>query len=114
VSYARGDVVLVKFPDSNLITFKRRPALVIQDPLIPTGLSQVILALITSNLLRTGQTRVRVDAATARGKAMGLLNDSVIVTDNVTTVSTQAVIKTIGKCPIMGLVGAALRKTLGL
>lgn len=47
--YSRGDVVLL-FPDSNLNTAKRRPALVIQADNLSTGLSQTIVAMITSNL----------------------------------------------------------------
>lgn len=38
--YKRGDVVLVLFPDSNLRTAKRRPALVIQADNLNTGLRQ--------------------------------------------------------------------------
>jgi mRNA-degrading endonuclease toxin of MazEF toxin-antitoxin module len=38
--YKRGDVVLVLFPDSNLRTPKRRPALVIQADNLATGLPQ--------------------------------------------------------------------------
>ncbi|MFO5476283.1 MAG: type II toxin-antitoxin system PemK/MazF family toxin, partial [Dolichospermum sp.] len=47
--YNRGSVVLVLFPDSNLKTAKRRPALVVQSNNIGTGLSQTIIAMITSN-----------------------------------------------------------------
>jgi mRNA-degrading endonuclease toxin of MazEF toxin-antitoxin module len=36
--YNRGDVVLVLFPESNLRTAKRRPALVVQADNLATGL----------------------------------------------------------------------------
>jgi hypothetical protein len=42
----RGDVVLVLFPDSNLRTSKRRPALVIQADRLGLGLPQTIVAMI--------------------------------------------------------------------
>ncbi len=42
--YKRGDVVLVLFPDSNLRTAKRRPALVIQANNLNTSLRQTIVA----------------------------------------------------------------------
>ena len=42
MSYRRGDVVLVLFPDSNLRTAKRRPALVVQADDLRTGLPQLI------------------------------------------------------------------------
>ena len=31
--YRRGDVILVRYPDSNLVTYKKRPALVVQADL---------------------------------------------------------------------------------
>lgn len=46
----RGDVILVLFPNSDLRTAKLRPALVVQADNLHTGLSQVIVAMITSNL----------------------------------------------------------------
>ena len=48
----RGDFVLVLFPNSNLLTAKRRPAVVIQADQLQTGLPQTIVAIITSNLSR--------------------------------------------------------------
>lgn len=47
--YRRGDVILVLFPDSNLRTAKRRPALIVQADDLRTGLPQVIVAMVTSN-----------------------------------------------------------------
>jgi mRNA interferase MazF len=59
--YSRGDVVLVLYPDSNLRTAKRRPALVVQADNLQTGLPQLILAMISSNLTRPGHaSRVAV------------------------------------------------------
>jgi mRNA interferase MazF len=53
----RGDVVLVLFPDSNLKTAKRRPALVVQANQLGTGLPQTLIAMITSNPVRAPATR---------------------------------------------------------
>jgi mRNA interferase MazF len=59
--YNQGDVVLVLYPDSNLRTAKRRPALVVQADELQTGLPQRIVAMITSNMDRAGHgSRVRV------------------------------------------------------
>lgn len=55
--FRRGDVVLVRYPHSDLITYKKRPALVVQDETVETGLRQRLVAPITSNLRRTGETR---------------------------------------------------------
>jgi mRNA interferase MazF len=57
----RGDVVLVFFPDSNLQTAKRRPALIIQADNLQTNLPQNVLAMITSNMARANHpSRVSV------------------------------------------------------
>ena len=49
--YKRGDVVLVLYPDSNLRSAKRRPALVVQADNLGTGLNQTILAMILATWL---------------------------------------------------------------
>jgi mRNA interferase MazF len=106
--------VLVAYPNSDLKTFKKRPALVVQNSRVKTDLSQIVVALITSNLSRTGTTRVRIDQHSAAGKSMRLLADSVVVCDVLQTVVTRAALKVIGNCPIMDKVDTALRTTLDL
>lgn len=110
----RGDVVLVRFPNSDLQTYKKRPALVVQRDGLSTRIPQRIIALITSNLSRTGPTRIAVSRSTPEGVRMGLLMDSVIVTDNLATVQEREIDKVIGQCPVMPQVAAALKTTLGL
>ena len=57
----KGDVVRVLFPNSNQITSKRRPALVVQTDNLNTGLRQTILAMITSNMVRANHpSRVEI------------------------------------------------------
>lgn len=113
-AYRRGDIVLVRFPHSDLATYKKRPALVVQGNDVETGISQTIVALLTTNLGRTGPTRVRFGKASAEGRAMGLLSDSVVVTDNLATILFREIEKAIGTCPRMREVDTALRQTLGL
>lgn len=73
-AYKRGDVVLVLFPHSNLRTAKTRPALVVQADNLQTGLSQVIVAMITSRLFRAHHpSRVTVLLSTPEGWQSGLL-----------------------------------------
>ena len=110
----RGDVILVRYPDSNLRTYKKRPALVVQADGLNTGLRQRIVALITSNMNRRGPTRVAVRRNTALGCNMGLLTDSVVVTDNLATVLEREIDQVIGDCTSMPCVEGALRKTLAL
>src|SRR5439155_26188839 len=113
-TYKRGDIILVRFPNSDLVTYKKRPALVIQDETLDTGLSQRLVAMITSNLTRVGETRVVIRKDTPAGQAMGLISDSVIVADNIATVREREIDKTLGRCPSMLEVDAALRKALRL
>jgi mRNA-degrading endonuclease toxin of MazEF toxin-antitoxin module len=37
--FKRGDVILVKFPYSDLVRYEKRPALVVEDETVETGLS---------------------------------------------------------------------------
>jgi mRNA interferase MazF len=113
-SYKRGDVILVRYPNSDLKTYKKRPALVIQSDRIETGLPQQIVALITSNLSRTGSTRVLVERNSPVGQQMGIQTDSVIMTDNLATVLEREIDQLIGNCPILEQVDLALKTTLDL
>ena len=111
----RGDVVLVLFPNSDLVTFKRRPALVVQADGLNTGLPQIIIAMITSNLARRGHpSRVFISLAAAEAQGSGLLTDSIIMTDNLATGLDKAVISKLGQLADMKAVDAALKVSLAL
>ncbi len=72
--YKRGDIVLMLFPHSDLRTAKTRPALVVQADNLQTGLPQIIVAMITSRMLRSQhQSRVIVQLPTLEGQQSGLL-----------------------------------------
>lgn len=115
MNYKCGDIVLVLFPDSNLRTTKRRPALVVQADNLETGLNQVIVAMITSNLARANHpSRIAVDLQTPAGQDSGLRLDSVIMTDNLSTVITSAIDRKIGIWTEMVAVKTALSHTLGI
>ncbi|MEL7068171.1 MAG: type II toxin-antitoxin system PemK/MazF family toxin [Cyanobacteria bacterium J06581_3] len=115
MTYKRGDIVLVLFPDSNLRTAKRRPVLVIQADDLNTGLSQTIVAMVTSNLSRASHpSRVSVDLKTPEGKKSGLLLPSVIMTDNLATVLYSAIDRRIGFWSKMATVDSALLRTMGI
>ncbi|HEY5040771.1 MAG TPA: type II toxin-antitoxin system PemK/MazF family toxin [Verrucomicrobiae bacterium] len=111
----RGDVVLVLFPNSDLRTAKRRPALVIQRDHLNNGLSQIIVAMISSNLARRGHTsRIFVSRDSAEGKTAGLRLDSVIMADNLATILETEMDAILGDLPDMKLVNEALKHTLAL
>jgi mRNA interferase MazF len=111
----RGDVVLVLFPDSNLRTSKRRPALVVQADRSGADLAQTIVAMITSNMARAGPlSRVEVRVGSENAKGSGLLTDSVIMTDNLATIHYSEIDRIIGTFTRMKEVDAALRVTFAL
>lgn len=113
--FRRGDVVLVLFPDSNLRTAKRRPALVVQATNLGTGLPQTIIAMITSNQARAGHSsRVVVPLSSEAGRRAGFLTDSVVMTDNLATVRDSEIDRVIGSLNDMSVVNEALRHTLAL
>jgi mRNA interferase MazF len=113
-SLRRGDIVLVLYPNSDLRTAKTRPAVVVQADRLQTGLHQVVLAMITSRMDRSGHpSRVRLLLASPSGRNSGLLRDSVVMTDNLATVLETALERHIGSVS-MSDVDAALRHTLGL
>jgi mRNA interferase MazF len=112
--YKRGDIVLVLFPHSNLKTAKVRPALVVQADNLQTGLSQLIVAMITSRMFRANHPcRVSVQLSSPEGQQSGSLTDSVVMTDNLATVAEPEIDRTIGSLPTEKT-DIALRHTLGL
>lgn len=113
--FSRGDVVLVLYPDSNLRTAKRRPALVIQADNLQTGLPQIIIAMISSNMTRAGHpSRATVLRSSSEAQQMALRTDSVILTDNLATVLETEIDRRLGKMSDTTPVDSALRHTLGL
>ncbi|GBF83250.1 type II toxin-antitoxin system PemK/MazF family toxin [Aphanothece sacrum] len=110
----RGDVVLVLFTNSDLTTAKTRPALIVQADDLNTGLSQVIIAMITSQLSRANHpSRVTILLDSLNGQNSGLLANSVVMTDNLATVKLPAIYRVIGYLSTEEI-DQALRYTLSL
>lgn len=75
---------------------------------------QVIVAMISSNRARVPHPcRVSITKDSPEGKAAGLLTDSVVMTDNLTTIAHSEIDRAIGSLP-MGDIQTALRHTLAL
>lgn len=111
----RGDIVRVLFPNSDLTTSKRRPALVVQADDLNTNLPQTILALITSNMSRAHHSsRTTVLLGSAEGAGSGLRLDSVIMTDNLVTVLNAEIDSVLGSLSDMSEVETALMHTFGI
>jgi len=87
----------------------------VQADNLGTGLAQVVLAMITSNVSRAGHpSRVFVPLNSPVGVSSGLLADSVIMTDNLATVLEKSITSVIGAIPNMADVDTALRGTLAI
>jgi mRNA interferase MazF len=115
IAFCRGDVVLVLYPNVDLQTAKRRPALVVQADGLNTGLTQVIVAMISSKVFRAGHpSRVFINPASPETPGSGLLSDSVVMTDNLATIATCEIDRKIGSIAMSSRIDAALRYTLGL
>ena len=113
-NFKRGDIVLVLFPNSDLITAKTRPAIIVQADNLQTGLPQIIVAMITSQMFRAGHpSRVSILRNSTEGQQSGLLLDSVIMTDNLATIATSAIYRLIGSISTEN-VDTALKCTLNL
>ncbi len=113
-NFKRGDIVLVLFPNSDLTTAKTRPAIIVQADNLQTGLPQIIVAMITSQMFRAGQpSRVSILRNSPEGQHSGLLVDSVIMTDNLATIATSAIYRLIGSISTEN-VDVALKHTLNL
>ena len=113
--YKQGDIILVLFPDSNLLTVKKRPAIVLQADNLQTGLDQLIIGMITTNLKRRDHgSRIYVDVHTELGRSTGLLSDSVIITDNIATVHLSEIYKRIGTFAELDILKELLRHTFGI
>jgi mRNA interferase MazF len=114
-SLKRGDVVLVWFPNSDLTTVKRRPALVVQADDLNTGLNQIVVAMITSNLDRRGHpSRVFFPFPSPIARQAGFRTASVIMTDNLATILSEAIALKLGNISDLAEIDAALKKTLAL
>ena len=110
----RGDIVLVLFPNSDLLTAKKRPALIVQRDNLQTEIPQIIVAMITSRMIRAEHpSRITIKRDSSIGKQSGLLTDSVIMTDNLATILQSGIYQIIGSLPT-GSLDPVLKYTLGL
>jgi mRNA interferase MazF len=94
---------------------KKRPAIVLQADDLQTGLDQLIIGMITSNLTRKGhKSRIFVDIHTEIGQRTGLLSDSVIMTDNIATVLLSGIYRRIGAFTELDMLRESLKHTFGI
>jgi mRNA interferase MazF len=88
--------------------------LIVQKSSLKTGLSQFIVAMVTSRVERSEHpSRVLILLNSVEGRQSGLLLDSVVMTDNLATIATTEIGRRIGAIE-MTIVDQALRHTLDL
>ncbi len=117
MTVARGDVVLIDFPQEVGKPPKRRPAVVIQSDRNNSRLTDSIFAMITSNVSRAHEdTQDLVDVSTEEGRATGLQRNSVIKSEIIQTLPIRLVSRRIGRLsePLLKALEAALQSSLAL
>ena len=88
--------------------------MIIQADNLETGLSQLIVAMVTSQLFRGSHpSRVTILLDSPEGQQLGLLLDSIVMTDNLVTISLLAIYLVIGSIPTLDI-DRALKHTLNL
>lgn len=114
---SRGDVVLVDMPFASGKGWKVRPALVVQNDRDNRRLTNVIVAMITTQTQRAHEpTQLFIDVATPDGRASGLVRDSVVNCVNLYTVESGRVLRVLGSlaASLMQRVNECLKVALDL
>jgi mRNA interferase MazF len=113
---SRGDVVIAKVPQQDN-TAKARPVVVVQNDTNNARLTNVIVAMITSNtgLASKEATQVFIDVATPDGQQTGRVHSSAVKCENIYTLPSR-VMRKIGVMPdaLLPQVDDALRASLAL
>ena len=110
-----GDVILVPFPNSDLSTTKIRPAVIVQADNIDSEIPQFIVAMLSSNLRRAGRaSRVLIRKGSKLWQESGLLVDSVVLGDKISTIRRERIIRKVGFLWDMNEVDRASRHSLNL
>jgi mRNA interferase MazF len=86
--YQFGDVLLLSFPFTNLVSAKRRPALVLLD----AGDGDIVVARITSQIYET-----EFDVLLGDWQQSGLMLPSVVRVHKIATLEQQLVERNLGK-----------------
>jgi mRNA interferase MazF len=101
MSVARGDVVILDFPQGPAQPPKRPPAVVVQSDRNNVRLNSAILAMVSSNvrLATTEPAQVLIDVATPDGRQSGLTRTSAVKCENLYTLPQSIIVRTIGRLP---------------
>ncbi|MGD9644773.1 MAG: type II toxin-antitoxin system PemK/MazF family toxin [Pirellulales bacterium] len=107
-----------RFPSPRGTAKKLRPAVVVQADALNARLTNTVIAGITTTTWRVARaaTQVLVDPTTSQGAASGLLHPSAITCENLYTVESALITRSIGvaSAAIMLKVDDALKAALGI
>jgi mRNA interferase MazF len=100
MTFARGDVVLARFPHTGGGRGKRRPVVIVQADSYNSRVHHFVVAEITGNLAAAKDpTSLLIDVATPDGKASGLDKNSIVGCLFLATMARNRIGKQIGKLP---------------
>lgn len=110
--YKPGDILLVNFPFTDLVSSKVRPAIVIT----PKGEDIIILGIFSKIPEKTQESWFVIDETSEYFTVTGLKKKSIIKTEKIAVVHTSIVKKTLGSLQedTFITVKEKLKKTLGL
>jgi mRNA-degrading endonuclease toxin of MazEF toxin-antitoxin module len=94
---SRGDVVLVRFPHPSGLRGKKRPAVVVQADAHAGVVGTLVVAEVTKNMTRAGHPAcLFIDVSTPKGRATGLVRNSVVSCLVLVTVYADTVAQVLG------------------
>jgi mRNA interferase MazF len=118
MNVARGDVVILDFPQAPGQPPKRRPAVVVQSDHNNVRLTNSIFAMVTTNirLATVEPTQVLIDVSAPDGQRTGLSRTSAVKCENLYTLPQTTVLRKIGQLSLtlMRRVDDALKASLEL
>lgn len=112
-TYERGDIVLVRFPFTDLTSTKQRPALVVASrSFTATGEDVIVAAISGQRVERPG----RFDHVVQAWQESGLLMPSIVRAGKLVTLHRDLIRRTLGALPVIELeaVDELLRAALAL
>ena len=96
----RGEIVVVDFAAAGMPK-KVRTVLVVQADAYNRKMTNTVVAMITTNLTRASEpTHLVIDITTPEGRQSGLLHQSVVNCNTLTTVRQDVVLRFLGSLPI--------------
>src|SRR5207249_6103158 len=113
---SRGEIVVVDFAVAEMPK-KVRPVLVVQADSYNRQMTNTVVAMITTNLVRASEpSHLLIDHTTPEGKQSGLLHTSVVNCNTLTTVRQDEVLRVLGSlaAPMMRQIDQCLTISLAI